>query len=40
VLITKHPVVHPGDVRLVNAVDRLALRHHRNELVFSVQGQR
>lgn len=40
VLVTKHPVTHPGDVRKLTAVDRPALRHHKNELVFSVQGDR
>ncbi len=40
VLVTKLPVTHPGDVRKLTAVDRPALRHHKNELVFSVQGDR
>jgi RNA-dependent RNA polymerase len=44
VLVTKHPVTHPGDVRILTAVDTPAARsylgHHKNELVFSVRGDR
>ncbi len=33
-------VVHPGDVRIVQAVDRPSLRHLRNVIVFNVRGER
>jgi hypothetical protein len=44
VLVTKFPATHPGDVRMLTAVDRSdvcsRLGHHKNELVFSVKGDR
>lgn len=33
-------VVHPGDVRLVQAVDCPSLRHLRNVIVFNTRGHR
>ncbi len=32
--------VHPGDIRLVNAVDNSRLRHLVNVIIFSVKGDR
>jgi RNA-dependent RNA polymerase len=40
VLVTKHPVMHPGDVRMMLAVDIPELRDHRNAILFSQQGSR
>lgn len=40
VLIAKHPVVHPGDVRMLLAVDIPELRDHRNVLLLSQHGMR
>lgn len=33
-------LVHPGDVRLVEAVDCPKLRHLRNVIVFNTRGSR
>jgi RNA-dependent RNA polymerase len=38
VMITKHPVMHPGDVRMLLAVDVPQLRDKRNVLLFSKKG--
>lgn len=40
VLVTKHPVMHPGDVRMLLAVDFPELRGHKNVLLFSQHGKR
>jgi RNA-dependent RNA polymerase len=40
VLVTKHPVMHPGDIRMLMAVDIPALRNHFNILLFSQHGSR
>jgi len=40
VLVTKHPVMHPGDTRMLLAVDVSALRHLRNVVIFSQHGSR
>ncbi|GKY93876.1 hypothetical protein MPSEU_000354500 [Mayamaea pseudoterrestris] len=40
VLVTKHPVMHVGDVRMLCAVNVPALRHHRNIILFSQKGIR
>jgi RNA-dependent RNA polymerase len=40
VLVTKHPVIHPGDVRMLMAVDIPALRKQCNVLLFSQHGDR
>lgn len=40
VMVTKHPVMHPGDVRMLLAVDIPALRAHRNVILFSRKGSR
>lgn len=37
--IMRDPVLHPGDIQLVHAVDCPELRHLRNVIVFSVHGQ-
>lgn len=36
--VMRDPVLHPGDIQLVHAVDRPELRHLKNVIVFSVQG--
>lgn len=40
VLVTKHPVMHPGDVRMLKAVDIPHLRDKRNVILFSQHGER
>jgi len=40
VLVTKHPVTHPGDVRMLLAVDIPELRGHKNVILFSQYGER
>jgi RNA-dependent RNA polymerase len=40
VMVTKHPVMHPGDVRMLLAVDVLELRRHNNVILFSRKGSR
>lgn len=40
VMVTKHPVMHPGDVRMLLAVDIPALRGHKNVIIFSQKGSR
>lgn len=40
VLVTKHPVMHPGDVRMLLAVDIPELRQHKNVILFSQIGDR
>ncbi|ORY35716.1 RNA dependent RNA polymerase-domain-containing protein [Naematelia encephala] len=40
ILICRAPALHPGDVRRAFAVDRPELRHLKNVIVFSVQGER
>ena len=40
VLVTKHPVMHPGDVRMLTAIDVPQLRGHRNVILFSKHGDR
>jgi RNA-dependent RNA polymerase len=40
VMVTKHPVMHPGDVRMLLAVDINELRGHMNVLLFSQKGDR
>ena len=40
VLVAKHPVMHPGDVRMLMAVDIPELRQHKNVILFSKNGSR
>jgi hypothetical protein len=40
VMVTKHPVMHPGDVRMLLAVDVPELRNHKNVILFSQFGDR
>jgi RNA-dependent RNA polymerase len=40
VMVTKHPVMHPGDVRMLLAVDVPELRRHNNVILFSRIGSR
>lgn len=40
VMVTKHPVMHPGDARMLLAVDTPALRKHKNVILFSQHGNR
>ena len=40
VLITRNPCTHPGDIRLLESVDRPELRHLFNVVVFSSKGER
>lgn len=39
-VIARNPSLHPGDVRVVNAVDKKELHHHRNVVVFPRNGDR
>lgn len=39
-IVTRAPALHPGDVRLVRAVDKPDLRHLKNVIVFSTKGAR
>jgi RNA-dependent RNA polymerase len=40
VMVTKHPVMHPGDVRMLLAVDVPELRRLNNVILFSRKGSR
>ncbi|WVQ80183.1 hypothetical protein IAT38_002288 [Cryptococcus sp. DSM 104549] len=40
VLVCRAPALHPGDVRRARAVDVPQLRHLKNVIVFSTQGER
>jgi len=40
VMVTRNPATHPGDVRIMLAVDRPELRHLSNVVVFSSKGER
>ena len=40
VLVTRNPCLHPGDLRVLHAVDVPSLRHIQNCIVFSVRGLR
>jgi hypothetical protein len=40
VVIAKHPVMHPGDVRTFRAVSHERLLHHKNVLVLPQLGDR
>ncbi|CAF3551139.1 unnamed protein product [Adineta steineri] len=40
VLVTKNPAHFPGDIRILNAVDRLALHHLYDCIVFPTKGER
>lgn len=40
VMVTKHPVMHPGDVRMLLAVDIPELKDHKNVILFSRHGDR
>jgi RNA-dependent RNA polymerase len=40
VMVTKHPVMHPGDVRMLLAIDVPELRRHNNVILFSRKGSR
>ena len=40
VMVTKHPVMHPGDVRMLLAVNIPELRAHKNCILFSRHGDR
>lgn len=40
VMVTKHPVMHPGDARMLLAVDILPLRSQTNVILFSKHGDR
>jgi hypothetical protein len=40
VMVTKHPVMYVGDLRMLLAVDEPMLRKHRNVLLFSKHGNR
>ena len=40
VMVTKHPVMHPGDTRVLEAVDIPQLRGHKNVILFSKHGLR
>ncbi|CAB9515626.1 RNA-dependent RNA polymerase 1 [Seminavis robusta] len=40
VLVTKHPVMHPGDLRMLLGVDIPQLRGHKNVVLFSQHGER
>ena len=38
VVVTRSPCLHPGDIRLLTAVDRPQLKHLMNVIVFSSEG--
>lgn len=40
ILVTRNPCTHPGDLRLLKAVDRPELRHLTNVVVFPTRGNR
>lgn len=40
VVVTRNPCVHPGDLRVLQAVDNHALRYLFNVVVFSSKGDR
>jgi RNA dependent RNA polymerase len=40
VMVTKHPVMHPGDIRMLMAIDVPELRTNRNMILFSRHGKR
>lgn len=40
ILISKHPVIHPGDVRMLLGIDVPSLRRHKNVVLFSKHGDR
>jgi len=37
-VVTRNPCTHPGDIRLLRAVNRPALAHLFNVIVFSSKG--
>ena len=39
-IVSRNPWVHPGDVRVLNAVDKLQLKSYWNVIVFSGKGDR
>lgn len=39
-MVTRNPCTHPGDIRLLKAVDRPELSHLVNVIVFSSKGER
>ena len=39
-MVTRNPCLNPGDVRLLQGVDRPELRHLYNVVVFSSKGER
>jgi len=38
--VTRNPCLNPGDLRLLQGVDRPELRHLHNVVVFSSKGER
>ncbi|KAL3905877.1 MAG: hypothetical protein SGILL_009501, partial [Bacillariaceae sp.] len=40
VMVTKHPALHAGDVRMLRAVDHPHLRNQKNVILFSQHGDR
>jgi RNA-dependent RNA polymerase len=40
VLVTRCPCLHPGDMRLLKAVNKPGLEHLFNVIVFSTKGKR
>ena len=38
--MTRSPTVHPGDIRVLNAVDEPALKDYVNVIIFSSKGDR
>lgn len=40
ILVSRNPCTHPGDIRLLNAVDRPEFRHLVNVIVFPSTGDR
>lgn len=39
-IVARNPSLHPGDVRVVRAIDDRRLHHHKNVVVFPQQGDR
>ena len=40
IIVSRNPCTHPGDVRLLEAVDHPSLRHLVNVIVFPSTGHR
>lgn len=39
-MVTRNPCLHPGDIRILKAVEKDELKHLSNVIVFSSKGYR